>query len=75
MRTAKTVFTNCGQHMALDQAVNIKPIWMCLPNVLQRRYQQLVHGKTPTWEALEEAVEERHASKLDYVGQWVLEEE
>ena len=73
MRTCKTVLRNSGQSAALDQLVNIKPIWLRLPTELKKSYHERVQGITPTFSILEEVIEEGHAAKLDHVGQWMLE--
>ena len=74
IRTCQTVFNDCGEANALDQISNLQPIWQRLPPPVRTRFHQLTLGVRPTRLVLVQAIEERLASKLDHVGQWVQEE-
>ena len=74
LHSCKTVLESLGQQSALDQEVNLRPIWMRFSTYLRRRYHKRVAGAAPTYAALIDLVEEEYDRKLDYVGHWAAQE-
>ena len=70
-----TVLESFGQQSALDQEVNIRPIWARLSVYLRRRYHKRVGSNAPTYAALIELIEEEYDRKLDYVGHWAARDD
>ena len=75
LHSCRTVLESFGQQSALDQGVNLRPIWMRFSTYLRRRYHKRVGGGAPTYAALIDLVEEEYDRKLDYVGHWAAQDD